>query len=243
MKYLTLLSIVLALFVFFVAPVSASLAVIEPDGNVIVNVLGTETSTLEIPQSESLTVTKTLSYAPEMHSQVSLRREDGEVYLKVLSDSGEQTLDVGEYDDEILEIEERPKLEKMTIAVSDGKFVIKQNELTAHTDYEITVDSENGRLLLDAPGGKQFLSISPREAVQTLFRAKTVSNLDYTSGISIIEDNNHVLTYRVQGEKLLNFFDFYYHPVEVTAYISALTGEITRVDQPQWLQFIGFLFS
>ena len=149
---------------------------------------------------------------------------------------------MGDYSDEIIEIEERPESEKMTILLKDGKFLLRQNDITASTDYEITVDPERARLLLEAPGGKQYLSIMPREAIQTLLRAKTVSTLDYASGIQIVENEDHNLTYEVKGEKLLNFFDFYYHPVEVTAYVSALTGEITKIDQPQWLQIIGFLF-
>lgn len=242
MKWLSASLVSIGITLTLTTPVSASLAVIEPDGEITLNVLGDETNSLTIPQSESLKVTKSLSYAAGTNSQVSLQRDGDGVYLKVANENGEETLDVGNYSDEVVEIEERPETETMSIRVENGKFVIKQSNVSASTDYEITIDSEKARLLLDAPGGQQFLSISPREAVQTVLRAKTLSNINYDT-VVIEEDGDHKLTYKVAGDKLLNFFDVYYYPVPITVQLSALTGEITYVDQPEWFKYLGFLFQ
>jgi len=233
----------LALILSASSSVSASLVTIESDGEVVVNVLGDETTKPDIPRSESLTVTNALSYAPNTNSQVSLVKEDGEVKLKLSGDSGNDSLTVSDYTDQLIEIKERPETATLSIKVKDGKFLIEQNGLVATTDYEITVDPENARLLLAAPSGEQYLSIYPHEATQTLLRANTLSNYSYDDGVTIEESDSHDLIYKVSGERLLNFFDFYYYPVPVTASVSALTGEITSVDEPQWLKVVGFLFA
>ena len=243
MRLSKLALLVLFLFVVSTSSVHASLVVVEPSGRVVINVLADEDEvTLEIPQNEEVKVTNAVAYAPNSNSLVTLKKDGGAVVLSVESEDGKKTLDVSSYKDEVIQIEERPKTEKLSISVNGDKFNIEQDGLLATTKYEITVDSAKARVLLDTPSGKRFLSVSPKEAVQTLLRAKTLNNFSDTE-IIIEETGGGDLIYRIDGKKMLNFFDFYEHPVDVTANVSVLTGEIVSVDQPPWLRVIGFLFA
>lgn len=242
----TFLFIISFTFAFFllVPEAKASLLVVKPNGEVVLNVLADQDeSTLTIPQNEELKITDVVAYAADVNSQISLTKSNDSVVLSVASESGERTLDVTDFGEEIIEIEERPQTERFTISVKDGEFSIEQEGIKATTQYEITVDPQRARLLLDAPSGKRFLSISPKVATQTLLRAKTLNRFTKEGSISIVEKDGSDLMYRVVGDKVLNLFDLYSYPVEVTAYVSALTGEIVSVDQPQWLRVLGFLFA
>jgi len=238
--------IIISFLIFFFIPVqtvSASLVTVDPDGNIVVSVLAESDSVgLIIPKSEEMTVKDSLAPGSDSNSLLTLRKELNGVVLSVFGVNGEKTLEVTDYKDEVIRIEERPETVKLSILVNGSKFEIKQGGLVATTEYEITVDPKKARILLEAPSGQRFLSITPKEATQTLLRAKTLSTFDLKSGVTIVEDDDHSLTYRIEGVKSLDFFDFYEYPVEVTAYVSALTGEILTVDQPQWLDILGFLF-
>ena len=244
MKKLLLASIVLGLFIASGSAVNASLLIVESDGNVSTNVLGEEDEVkLEIPKKEALEVSTTLADASNNNSQITLSNDNDAVVLSVQADGEEKKLEVTDYKDDVIEIKERPTSAKLAISVTGDTFNINQNGLVATTDYEITVDPKKARILLDAPSGKRFLSVTPHEATQILLRAKTLSTFNKKGSVSIVENSGHDLSYKVNGVRTLNFFDFYYHPVDVTAYVSALTGEIVSVDQPKWLQVLGFLFA
>lgn len=243
MRNTAIFFITILFFLLYSSPIHASLVSINPDGEVVVNVLGSEDAlALEIPQSESLKVSaKDTSIAD--NSLVLLEKNNNEVVLSV-SDGGEdKELNITDVGDSVIEIEERPQKDKLSISISENSFLIENRGVVAVTDYEITVDPKKARILLDAPSGKRFLSITPYEATQTLLRAHTLDVIDSKTGISVVESDEHDLTYKVEGEKILNLFNVYYHHVDVVAYVSALTGEIVKIDEPQWLTITDFLFS
>ncbi|QQS39146.1 hypothetical protein IPM62_00830 [Candidatus Woesebacteria bacterium] len=239
------LSLFLAVLAFSISSklAMASIVVVESSGELIVNVLSLEDeSGLEIPVSEQVTVTSTASSNQKSDSTVTLTKENGLIVLNVETDGASHKMDVSDYRDEVVKIEERPQVNKMSIFIKENKFNIEESGVRATTDYEITVDPASARLMLNAPSGKRFLSVNPKEATQTLLRAKTLTKYD-NDGVTIEEIPGGDLAYKIAGAKEINVFNFYTYPVSITASVSALTGEIVAVDQPSWFRVIGFLFS
>ena len=239
-----LFSLVFSLTIFLSLPfrVHASLVTIDNQGKVIVNVLSAEESIeLEIPSSEFLEIKNVVSETLEGDAKISLAKVDGKATLEVSSPSGNKSLDVTNYKKEVIEIEERPQVQKLTISVSGDKFVIGQRNVFAETDYQINIDASTARLTLETPSGLRFLSILPRQATDSVLRAKYINRIESEKKLLIKEEGSE-LAYEVYGDKVLNFFNFFEYPIPVSVKVSASTGEILFVDQPTWLKVINFLF-
>ena len=239
------LSFVLAttLLLLVTSEALASLVVVQKDGKVVINVLSTEDSIeLEIPRRDFLEVKNIAEDTPDPEAKISLAKEDGKFKLNVSSKSGEKSLDVTNYSDEIVEIEERPALERIRIGVSDNQFTIEQKGVVARTDYEINIDPKTAGLTLTTPSGLRFLSILPYNALQGALRAKIINRFANEARILIVEVGRE-LTYELAGERVINLFNVIKYSVPVKASVSASTGEILSVDQPTWLKVLGFLFS
>jgi hypothetical protein len=244
MKVVKALSFLVLLLAFFLTASSAqaSLVTIGSEGKVILNVLSVEDSIeLEIPRRDYLQVKNIVAGTPDPDAIISLARVDGKVKLNVLTKSGEKSLDVTNYKEEIVEIEERPELERLTIAIQNDKFTIEQKGITAVTDFAINIDPQTAGLTLETPSGFRYLSILPRQAVETLLRSKVINRIASGSRISLAEYSGE-LFYEVTGERVINLFNIFDYRVPVSARVSASTGEILTVEQPTWLRIFGFLF-
>ena len=126
------------LFVFMGLPkkVDASLLLIDKSGKIIFRVLSSQdTFGLEIPRKDYLAIKEVADQTSDSDAKVSLYKLDGKVTLDVSSSLGQKSLDVTGYQDEIVEIEERPEVERFTISVNDGKFIIDQGGISAETYF------------------------------------------------------------------------------------------------------------
>ena len=222
--------------------VFASLVVVQKDGKVVLNVLSIEdTVELEIPRRDYLEVKSIAQEIPDPGSKISLARKDGKVTLRVSTKSGEKSLDVTNYKDEIVEIEERPALERVRIGVSGDFFTIEQRGVLAKTDYEINIDPESAGITLTTPSGLRFLSLLPYQAAETALRAKIINRLGDKDSV-VIKEEGQELSYELAGERVINFFNVFEYSVPVKTKISASTGEVLSIEQPTWLKVLGFLF-
>lgn len=240
MRKVLLLFFLLFFLYCFSKDTHASIATIKADGEVLINVLSVEDSALEIPKSESLEISEVAGYKEENSPSIALVKDQGKFLLTVGGGDSVQDLDVTDIDEEIIQIEERPKVERLAIKISDDKFLLQQDNLKAVTDYEIQVDPKIAGITLTTPSGFRFLSIFPKEAVATVLRAKIMNEVD--DSIELTEGSDGVLSYIVSGERIINFFDLYKHRVPVKARVSASTAEVLSVEQPEWLRILGFLF-
>ncbi|MFV1917106.1 MAG: hypothetical protein ACC618_01285 [Patescibacteria group bacterium] len=232
----------ITLAILLVNPAHASLVTIDKEGRVTLNVLSAEESIeLEIPRREYLEVKDIAEGIPNPQAKISLLRSNGKVSLQVSTSSGDKSLDVTDYKGEIVEIEERPAVERIAISVFGDKFEIVQRGVIAETSYEINIDPQTARLTLETPSGLRFLSILPRQAVDVVLRAKYINRIGGQNRLSI-EEEGRELAYVVPGDKIINLFDLFEYKVPVKAVVSASTGEILSVEQPTWLRVLGFLF-
>lgn len=239
MRYL--LVSLLTIFLTFISSkgVSASIVTVTSEGETVINVLSEQDFYLEIPQSESLEVREIAGSDSIKGSTIALLKDQDKFKLSVDSSGSEKTLDVTEVQENIIEIEERPETEKIAIKIKDDKFLLTQDKLIAQTDYEIRVNPEIAGITLSTPSGFRFLSIFPKGAVDTVLRARVMDRVENT--IELNEGDDGALSYIVKGQKVINLFDLYEYKVPVKARISASTGEVLSIEQPEWLSIIGFL--
>ncbi len=241
-KVVATLSLFVFLFLFSPTEAKAALIHIKPDGLVVFSVLGTEDSlALAIPKKESLRIKEIASTETVSPSQVSLSQENGKFSLNVASSEGQKSMDVTDFKDSLVEIEERNQANKVQIGIKDGKFSISENGIVATTDFPISVDPANAQITVNAPSGVRYLAILPFEAYQNLVKARIISTMG-DGNLVISEGEKGELSYMVPGQKLVNVFNLFSYPVDVKTTVSASTGEVLFIDQPIWLKVLGFAF-
>jgi hypothetical protein len=236
--------IFLAVFFLLFLPeqANAQLLVVTKGGAVEPMVLAeTDVLDLEIPQNE-IDVKKVANARFNKDSLITLSRTNGKVNLTVESDKGKEEMELGEWKESLIEIEERPQTQKVSIGVYDDNFSLENKGIIALTQYALKVDAKSARIIASTESGERFVAIMPYSAVETLVKSGIVSNFPLDSKILLTEVDSE-LVYIIEGEKNLNFFNLYFHPVAVEGFVSALNGEVVEVRQPKWLGILGFLFD
>ncbi|MFC1649645.1 hypothetical protein ACFL2C_02980 [Patescibacteria group bacterium] len=232
--------IIFVLSLFFVtisvSPVEASLVTISSSGGISINVLGEHVD-------KEVNVSKIAIADNSEKDKVFFSREDNSVKLSVVTENGEETLEVTDFGDDLVEIESRPDTERVVIGIDGNNYTLTQGNLKTSTDFDISIDPENARLSLATPQGIRFVSVFPKDATDLLLKSKTFSNLSEDNPIRIVENEDGFLTYEVVGIKNINVLNLIDLPIEITGYVSTSTGEIVSVDQPVWLPIAEYLFS
>ena len=242
MRKILIISTILALFLFILAPkgVNAAIAVVDKEGDVVVNVLSEQDSV-----DASGSTLEVVGGTPEVkytNANIALTKDRDRLSLSILSSSGGKDFDITDYKDSVLEIEERPAVEKISISVADGGFLISQGDIHAQTDYQIQIDPKKGKLALETPTGYKFLSVLPKQVASLLLRSKLASKIVPENATYLLEDGKGNLYYDVTAEKVIPVFNVYNYEFSVRAKVSATTGEIISVDEPTWYRFFNFLF-
>ncbi len=238
-KFLFVLLLIPAYFAF-PTPIHAAFVHITTNGNIIWNVLGEE-STLTAQKPESIDITSVSNTSLALSdAQVSLTKDAGNVVLDVKNETGEHQADVTNIKDNLIEIEARPQTQKVTIGYKDEQFIITENGVTARTTFPITINAKTNELSVTTPSGLRVLAILPFEASTSAMKANLLT--ESPSLAEITESPNGELSYLLSGKKELNFFNIIPYKFDTKVYISALTGEVLKVD-PGWFKVLGFLFG
>ena len=237
MKRIVISVLFFFLFFSFSSDVSASLVTIKEDGQVILKVLGDQTS-VDLKESDSnLDLKEVINKEINKDDHIALTKEDGKIALKV---GGEEEINVTNMEENLIEVEEKPKTKKITVRLKDGKFMIEQNGVSALTDHAINIDPSQNKFLIDTSDGKKFLNVFPYDAAQSVLRTRILNQIDNTP-FEITEKDDDIY-YVISGEKVIKIISFYDIKIPITAKVSASTGEVFSIDKPDWLKFISFLF-
>ncbi len=224
-----------ALFLMSASGVDASLINIAQDGAVTVNVLASEDSP-DVSQIGGEQSSFSLN-----NIDLSIQKRDENTYLYL--DNGEQTktLDITNYNDDLVEVEGRQGIQKLTISKIDDNYQIQQDGLIVVTDYQIDVNAKDGDLLIVTPTGKKYLLVFPTEAALTLLRSKVVNKISKDQKIQMSE-NDGVLTYAIFGKKVFSVFGFLGFEIDVQTKVSATTGEVVAITSPEWMKILSAVF-
>lgn len=225
-----------ALF-FLRSEAKASIVNVSKEGEIVWQVLSEKDSVLR--EEKDFDVKET-SQNVSKTSNIALKNVEGTPTLVVEDKGIKKEINLKDYSENIVEIQERPNIQKLSINVKDGKFNLIQKDLTVKTDYEIIINPDDAKVSVKTLQGEYYLSVLPFSAVQSLFRGKFLDDLD-KENINLTEDQEK-LTYVVKGERQVNIFDLYIYQIPVTAYVSASTGEVLKYDAPIWWKTISFLF-
>jgi hypothetical protein len=208
------------LFILSTGKASASFVTVTRDGKITWNVLAS--SNIEVKSTAVATDT----------SALSLRTESGKFYLN--------NIDVTSIDNQdLINIEERADVKKIVIGVSGEQFSLNEGGVTALTLYPIKIDAKDRNLSVKTSAGETFLTILPNEAVETAVRSRFITKNSRPINISDFKDE---IVYKVDGEKVFDFFGIVSYSVPVTAYVSVANGKIVNVAGPEWFKVFGFLF-
>lgn len=238
MKIFALLLALLALFLQ-VTPSYASFVVIEDSGEIVFNVLS-EQDSIALGSRESTVKARKVGDEEVQESTVRLSRSGGEVKLTVIENGLERDMNVTKMEGDLIEIEERPEVQKIAIGVKDDKFSLEQNGVIALTSFPLKIDAERAVLSVTTSRGEEFLNIMPYEAVKIALRTRLLTKVPKT-GVEITESEG-LLKYKVEGTKVFDFFGIYQYSIPVTAFISTSTGEIVSIDSSTWFKYLKFLY-
>ena len=123
-------------YLSFPKDISASIVTITPSGETVLNVLSEQDIHLEIPKSESIKVNEVAGKDGKETSTSALANDEGKIKLTLDDSNSTQTLDVTDIKESIVEIEERPEVERIAIKIKEDKFVISLDKLKVTTEYE-----------------------------------------------------------------------------------------------------------
>ena len=144
--------------------------------------------------------------------------------------------------EDLVEVEARADTNNLKISSVDNKFSIEENGITAQTHFPIIIDADKNTLSVTTKSGTRLISILPYEASTLLMRAKLINKVT-NNAINLNENEGGQLQYQVSGIKNINLFNVATITANVNSTVSATSGEILKIDEPQWLKFFGFLFS
>lgn len=230
-------------FLVFPSIVSASVVKITKEGEVVSQILGAHDEiSLSIPQNDDLSIVNIAGGSADPKASVFIAKADFGTNVNISNGRKNESYQI-EGDKDLVEIEERAEKERVLISSQGRSFLIRQKGFTAETSYEIQVDPTSAHVSLQAPSGLRYLAVLPREALDTLLKAKIINKFNALTSAKISENTENDLVYEIAGAKALTFFNIYTHSVPVTTTISATTGEIVDIDQPFWLPLVGTLFS
>ncbi len=238
------LLLTLIFLVFGVSSASASLVTITQDGEIVINVLSVDDSiTLDVPEAESFEITEIAESSDDENAIVLIEREGGQISMTISSpEIGYKKLDVTNYEDDLVEIEERDRAKVIKLGVVGDRLSIEQRNITALTSLPINIDPTRKELSLTTSSGRRYVSILPQEAVDSLMRTKLISTYNPDSELEIVEDESGNAVYLIEGKKIVDVFNVYDYEIDVAARMSATTGELIGIDNPEWLKYFNFLF-
>ena len=230
------LGLILSSLLFIASPgvARASLVEINKEGQIIWKVLSLQDNLALGVAKNSVEVKSTAEEDLEADARIALTRADGKVFLN--------EFDVTNWQEDLVEIEERGEVKQATIGVIGEQFAIEQGGITALTDFPITIDPKANALSLTTPSGSIYLAVLPAEAVESALRSRFLNRLP-EKRILIKEEGVGILAYTISGEKVVDIFGILEYKIPVTARVSASTGEILKVDGPEWFKIFGFLFT
>ncbi len=224
------------LFFVHLPSIHASYVTVSPEGKLIVKVLADQIE----KDGSSLSVTKLAENTITTKTPaVTLTKNNNSVQMVVTNSDGTKELSVPEKTDTLVEIEERPETQKISIGVQADQFFVRQKNYIALTHFPLTVDAQSAHLVAKGESGETLLTILPMEAAESTLRSGIVSKI--TDNTMELIDQDHGLQYKITGEKVFSLLHIYDYTVPVEAYVSVTDGSILRIDSSTWYRFMNFL--
>lgn len=145
---------------------------------------------------------------------------------------------------------------KQTQQTNENFAVIERRNTQAITNLPISIDLATNTITISTPAGERTVTILPDQAVQNMLAANILDRIQddnletaiqvggLTKQDAVIElfSTQDQLNYRIHGTKQHRFFGLFPFTTNITATVSAETGEIIKTDQSFSSRFLT-LFS
>jgi len=225
MRY-SLLAFLVALAIFFPKNTQAAIVSVDLDQEINLNVLGITNLAL-----------KTVSSKIE---EVNLYEDNGKIVMNVGNGDRTSEMDLSGYEEEIIEIEKAREPERVSILADGSGFLIRQRGISAKTVYPLKFKSKEEEITVETESGERFVAVLPYEAVTQIIRSNIISDMEEGGRVELVEREEGELAYKINGKKEISLFRFLNIPVDVSAYVSALTGKVLEIEEPVWSRVLSF---
>jgi hypothetical protein len=218
---------------------ASSLFVVTKEGTVEKRVLG---DSVDVNATVQKVTQKVASAAIDGVKEIALAEIESKTHIKIITNSNDSSLDVPSVLSQLVEIEEGNPSDKVVVTKLDEGFGITQKGITAKTLFNVTIHPEDHRVSVKTSRGESELVVMPSEAVKSVVASGAINILPKDGAITV-ESNGIDVLYLIKGERVVNVFNKALVTVPVTVMVSTISGEVSHIDQPQWLSLFGFLFT
>lgn len=180
--------------------------------------------------------------------RVRLERSNDEVRLKMENEAGEEE-ELGEQ--KLLRIREREDKDEIEVEVGgkEGEFVVRRGQTQARTNFPLSINLATNELVVTTPAGEKVVTVLPDQAVQNMLAANVIDQIEEsTSGASLVRgiitlgERQGMPVYEIAGVRNHRFLGFIPVQTQVTAVVSAETGELVATEDVSLIeQAIGLL--
>ena len=182
--------------------------------------------------------------------------ENGQVVRKAEDEAGEEIeMDEDELDELEEAVENELKDDDLLLeSTDDNKLSVTKNQVTAITDFPLSIDVATKQLIVTTPQGQKSVAILPDQAVQNLLASGIVNaivpqnagtatqdQLGAFDGTVKLETRNNEMIYKIDGKKTHRLLGFIPITTPVTAIVSADTGATVARQQSLLASIVDFL--
>ena len=185
--------------------------------------------------------------------RVRLERSDdrtsSRLRVRVENEAGEEE-ELGEQEE--LRIREREEENETEIEVEDDEFVVRRGQTQATTKFPLSINLATNELVVTTPAGERGVTVLPDQAVQGMLGADVIDQLQVAvaspgaalaAGTISLGGRLGVPVYEILGIKHHKFLGFIPVQTEVTAVVSAETGELVATEDVSLVEQVINLLS
>ncbi len=181
--------------------------------------------------------------------------KNGQLELKVENEDGEEVeLDEDELNE--LEDETETELEDEGVeveAISEDTVAFTKNQISAVTDFPLSIDVGTNLLILSTPEGQRIVTVLPDQAIQSLLETGVVNTIDTSTdkqALDQLETSNNVvklelknkdIVYRIKGTKEHKILGFIPVNSPTTAFVSANSGNVVAQERSVLTSFVDLI--
>jgi hypothetical protein len=174
-------------------------------------------------------------------AKVKFEIKNGKVQIERQTEDGKKP-------DQSVMDEIQKKLDDLEVKLSssEGKILIHKNHSGALSRFPLQIDLETNQLIASTSAGSRVLTVLPDLAIQNMLSANvftkiTGKQIDDLSYIVELNEKNGIPIYKLNGIKSHKLFGFIHLESEITADVSAETGDLISTEQSILGQVIDFI--
>jgi hypothetical protein len=174
-------------------------------------------------------------------AKVKFEIKNGEVQIEKETEGGS---DLNKED--LDEIQKKLDDFEIKLSSSEGKILVHKNKTGALSNFPLQIDLETNQLIASTSAGSRVLTVLPDIAIQNMLNANVLTKITSTqiedlSDVVELGEKNGIPVYKLKGTKSHKLFGFVPIETEITADVSAETGDLISTEQSVLSQVIDYI--